>query len=336
MNDKKISEIMHQLLDKEETSITFEQIWSSDGRLKQKYNKMRKKRKWPIILVASLVIMGTVVGAQQILRLDDISYEFKEDKEVLGTWIAVDFVEEKSDFVPGQRQWVGDIYTQAIIFKPRGKVTMVYQKSEEQIPFLERANQKWTRGFIISEEEQTKSRYWIEEIEDEKYLFYEWKSGDYTFRRLDKPYIYVLKRGELDAAQQNAVENEGKRINIDDINIKFENAEEMLGNWQVVDYVSQIQEFDENHIMMNLYSDRALSEMIINEKGVLELVTVDGTRFRDRIKWSGHQIIDENDKTVSKCYIKEINEKTYMFYECKNGDYIYGDQRPSYYVLVKK
>ena len=336
MNDKKISEIMHQVLDKEETSITFEQIWSSDERLQQKHNKMRRKRKWPIILVASLIIMGTVVGAQQVLRLDDISYEFKEDKEVLGTWLVVDFVKEKSDFVPGERQWEGDLYTQVIICKPKGKITMVYQNSKEQKPFAGWIIQKWTRDFIINEEAQTKSRYWIEKIENEEYLFYEWKSGDYTFRRLDKPYIYVFKRGELDAAEQNAVENEGKRINTDDINIEFENAEEMLGNWQVVDYVSQIEEFDENHIRMNAYFDEALSEVVIKEKGGLELVTVDGTRFSDEIKWSGHQIINENNKTVSECYIKEIGEKTYMFYGYKNDDYIYGDQQPGYFVLVKK
>ena len=336
MNDKKISEIMHQALDKEETSITFEQIWPSNERLKQNHNKMRRKRRWPIILVASLIIMGTVVGAQQFLRLDDISYEFKEDKEVLGTWIAVDFVKEKSDFLPGERKCVSDLYTKAIIFKPRGKVTMVYQISKEQKPFVGWIIQKWTRGFIVNEEYQTRSHYWIEEIENEEYLFYEWKSGDYTFRRLEKPYIYVFKRGELDVAQQNEVENGGKRINTDDINNEFENAEDMLGNWEVVDYVSQIEEFDENNIMMNLYSDGALSEIIIKEKGRIEIVTIDGMHFEDGIKWSGHQIIHENHKTVSRCYIKEINGNKYMFYEYKNLDYIYRGQKPKYYVLVKK
>ena len=336
MNDKKISGIMHQALDMQETSITFEEIWSSNERLKQNHNKMRRKRRWPIILVASLIIMGTVVGAQQILRLDDITYEFKEDKEVLGTWIVVDFVKEKSQFVPGERQCPYHLYSQAIIFKPRGEVTMVYQDSKAQKPFAESSLQKWTRGAIINAEGKTNSHYWIEEIDNEEYLFYEWKSGDYTFRHLEEPCLYVFKRGELDVAEQNAVENDGKVINTDDINIEFENAEEMLGNWQVVDYVSQIEEFDANHIMMNFYGDGSLSEVFIKEKGMVELVTIEGVHLEEGIKWSGHQIINENHQTVSKCYIKEINGNTYMFYEWKNYDYIYNDQQPKYYVLVKK
>ncbi len=337
MNDKKLNEVMHKGLDKEETSITFEQVWSSSERLEQKRNKIRRQRRWPIILVASLIIiMGSVVGAQQFFRIDDISYEFKEDKEVLGTWVVVDFVNEKSDFVPGKRQWLDDLHYEAILFKPKGVVTMIYRRLKEEKPFAESTIDKWTRGSIINLQNQTKSHYWIEEIENEEYLFCEWKSGDYTYRRLEKPYIYVYKRGELNEIQQNAVENEGKIVNTDDTNIEFENAEDMLGTWQVVDFVSQIEEFDESHTMMDFDSKEFLSEIIIKEKGRLEIVNKGGMRSDEGIKWSGHQIIHQNDKTVSQCLIKVINGKTYMFYEWKSGDYIYRDQQPSYFVLIKK
>ncbi len=40
---------------------------------------------------------------------------------------------------------------------------------------------------------KTASKYIIKEIDGGKYMFFEWKSGDYTIRGM-KPYYYVLKK----------------------------------------------------------------------------------------------------------------------------------------------
>lgn len=54
------------------------------------------------------------------------------------------------------------------------------------------------------------------------------------------------------------------------------------------------------------------------------------------LRWSGDSIINEGNKTASKCSIKKIEDETYMFYEWKTGDYTIGGENPSYYVLIKQ
>lgn len=41
--------------------------------------------------------------------------------------------------------------------------------------------------------DKTASQYTIKKINGCNYMFYEWKSGDYTLRGM-KPYYYVLKQ----------------------------------------------------------------------------------------------------------------------------------------------
>jgi hypothetical protein len=51
----------------------------------------------------------------------------------------------------------------------------------------------WTKGLIIVPAAKIASRYEIKEIDGSTYMFYEWKSGDYTLRQR-KPKYYVLKK----------------------------------------------------------------------------------------------------------------------------------------------
>lgn len=339
MREKEIDRVMHQALDNERTSITFEKVWKSSQISNpvsyERHNKRRMK-KWPVILIAVLMFtMGTVVGADQYFRADDVSYEFKEDKKVLGTWVTVDYVREKDDFIPGERQCIENLYCRAIMFRPEGIVTGIYQNASDDEPFAQSFLEKWTEGYVINSRDRIRSHYWIETIQEETYLFFEWKNEDYIYRRLEKPYLYVFKRSELDEMQQQAIENEGKVINRDDTEIEFENVEEMIGEWKVVDFVDEIQKFDEKHPATQVYYKDSVKELIVREKGELVQVSTDGSYWEYGLSWSGHYIINSNQETVSECLIKEMNGKTYMFYEWKSGDYIYRDMKPSYYVLIK-
>ena len=282
-----------------------------------------------------MFVMGTVVGANQYFRSDDISYAFNEDEKVLGTWVAVDYVREKDDFIPGERQCIEKLYCQAMMFRPGGSITGVYKNASDDKPFAQSFLEKWTKGYVINSRNRVRSHYWIETIQEETYLFYEWKNEDYIYRRLEKPYLYVFRRSELDEMQQQAIENEGKVINRDNIEIQFENAEDMIGEWEVVDFVKEIQDFDEEHPVTQVYYKDSVKELIIREKGGLVQESKDGSYWEDGLSWSGHYIINSNNETVSECLIQEINGKTYMFYEWKRGDYIYRDMKPSYYVLIK-
>ena len=95
------------------------------------------------------------------------------------TWKSVDFVNTPEEFKPGQRASEADLYLNHLVFEPNGIIAGNYLT--------------WTKGLVISQSEKTASRYIIKKMDGETYMFFEWKSGDYTVRSM-KPKYYVLKK----------------------------------------------------------------------------------------------------------------------------------------------
>lgn len=110
---------------------------------------------------------------------DNIDMKFVNDKAVLGNWTTVDFVDDPSQFTPGEKYWKEDLFLKKQAFLPKGKMLP---------PFT-----KWTKGLIINQVDKTASAYKIEKIDGKEYMFREWKSGDYVYRGM-KPSYYVLER----------------------------------------------------------------------------------------------------------------------------------------------
>lgn len=127
-------------------------------------------------------------------RIEDyIDYPFVDDQDVIGKWEAVDFVKEIEDFTVGETNWQGDLYLKSLKLLPNGQMTQPVATgitSDETTPvdWL-----TWTKGYIIHHNDKTAGKYTIEDIDGSKYMFFEWKSGDYTIRGM-KPYYYVLKK----------------------------------------------------------------------------------------------------------------------------------------------
>ena len=81
-------------------------------------------------------------------------------------------------FKPGKKRWESDgLFLKELVFRPGGQT--------------EDSEQTWTRGLVLDSDSKTASRYLLREIGGATYMFYEWKSGDYTIRRRDPSY-YVL------------------------------------------------------------------------------------------------------------------------------------------------
>jgi len=111
---------------------------------------------------------------------DKIDYPFVNDPYVIGTWRSVDFVKTPEQFSPGTSQWKGgELFLKELVFLPGGKTT--------------RSRQTWTKGLVLSSSSKTASRYILKEMDGSIYMFFEWKSGDYTIRGM-KPHYYVLKK----------------------------------------------------------------------------------------------------------------------------------------------
>ncbi|MHC4528781.1 MAG: HAAS signaling domain-containing protein, partial [Planctomycetota bacterium] len=112
------------------------------------------------------------------LIVDKIDYPFVNDPEVLGAWESVDFVSDINNFTPAAKSFKGQLYLKELFILENGKTNWAFT---------------WTRGLILSAPNKTASKYVVREIDCSTYMFFEWKSGDYTIQRM-KPGYYVLKR----------------------------------------------------------------------------------------------------------------------------------------------
>src|SRR4030042_3208531 len=114
--------------------------------------------------------------------VDKIDYSFINDSNVIGTWKSVDFVDEMEQFKAGEKQWKGrggELYLKELIFLPNGKTFKPWWT--------------WTKGLVFHSGDRTASKYILKDMEGSTYMYFEWKSGDYTIRHT-KPSYYVLKK----------------------------------------------------------------------------------------------------------------------------------------------
>lgn len=184
-------------------------IINNKNKLKRRIEMIKKfkkntYKKFSAIALAGIVMVGGSVlteakasngmngNAQQIIE-DKLDYDFVNDEEVLGKWEAVDFVKTENDFEVGKKSWKDDLYLKDLIFLPYGKMAQPIagnHQSDETTP-VEWLT--WTKGIVMHKGDKTASAYEIKEINGEKYMFYQWKSGDYIYRGMT-PYYYVLKQ----------------------------------------------------------------------------------------------------------------------------------------------
>jgi hypothetical protein len=140
------------------------------------------------VVIISFVILLPIIKSNKVQiitsgqdRIEDkIDYPFVNDPQVIGTWKSVDFVETMEQFNPDRKHWRGgDLFLKELVFLPGGKTNY--------------SQDTWTKGLWLDPGSKTASRYIIKEMDGSKYMFFEWKSGDYTIRGM-KPKYYVLKK----------------------------------------------------------------------------------------------------------------------------------------------
>jgi len=259
--------------------------------------------KMKIIVLAALLAAGSA-GAQEIKSSinkdgrieDDISLPFVNDPAVLGAWHSVDFVGGTELFSPEKRSWGGDLFLRELVFLPDGKSPNGWLT--------------WTKGVVLNRPDKTASRYEIREIGGQKYMFFEWKSGDYTIRH-SKPKYYVLKKTA--------------EIRRDNIDLPFRDDPAVVGEWESVDFVEGPAKFDP--AVKAWDGDLYLKEMVFLPKG---------KGSKPWWTWTKGVVMHRGDKTASSYEIKKIKGQTFMFFEWKSGDYTLRGAKPFYYVLKKK
>ena len=126
--------------------------------------------------------------ASELLRRDQVDLPFVPDQTVLGTWRTYSFVHSPEAFDPDKCDHDAYILSH-IRFEENGVVffgnRMLGEKTESVTPF------RYTKGFVIRS--ITACAYEIRQINGKKYLFLEWKTGDYVYGGFDPDY-YVFEK----------------------------------------------------------------------------------------------------------------------------------------------
>lgn len=151
--------------------------------MKPNYYVMKKVNSVPSLTTN---MHGEEVGNRKV---DKIDYSFVNDSQVIGNWKSVDFVKNTSDFKPGNQSWQSELFLNTLNFAKDGSLNSKFC-NDGKISGLKLT---WTKDIIIDKNNKTASRYIIKEINGSTYMFYEWKSGDYTDRGM-KPHYYVLEK----------------------------------------------------------------------------------------------------------------------------------------------
>lgn len=303
---------------------SFESVWNRHSKTGMKAWYVKKSLLIPVVFITAILTFSAGFATGDTARkADKIDYPFVNDAGVIGKWDTVDFVRQIEDFDPDVKSWP-DLYLKSLAFIPGGKMLNSVYTGNGNLAY---ASTGWTKGLIISTYEQTAAKYEIKEIDGSAYMFIEWKNGDYVYYGFT-PYYYVLKK--VDGIDYTGYTPSCKEDNID---YPFIDDEQMKGTWEGMDFVDAIDQFDPND--RKLRDILPISKIVLGDNGELTLVTIPGVNFKMDLFWTKGLIINRDLKTAGKCEIREIDGKTYMFFEWKTGDYIYRDFSPSYYVFKK-
>jgi hypothetical protein len=111
----------------------------------------------------------------------------------------------------------------------------------------------------------------------------------------------------------------------DNIDLPFVNDPQVIGEWESVDFVRDISDFNpekKNWAGQELY----LKELTFQE---------DGQTAKTWMTWTKGFVMHRGDKTASRYEIRDINGQPYLFFEWKSGDVTIAGMKPCYYVLKK-
>lgn len=268
--------------------------------------------------IAALLVVGgltltdakaSVFNKTKAVNIDKIDYSFVNDPNIIGRWQGVDFVRNMEDFKVGNKNFKGDLFVKELNFTTDGKVSKTVFT--------------WTKDHILDPADKTDSKYIIKDIDGSTYMFFEWKSGDYTLKGM-KPEYYVLKKISSTPSLTTNMEGKEVKTRTDKIDYPFVNDSEVLGKWESVDFVQKTDNF--KPAVQQWKGDLFVDNLTFNTNGDCKLNDY-------TLTWTKGLIINKNAKTASKYTIKELNGSKYMFFEWKNGDYVERGSTPYYYVL---
>jgi len=122
----------------------------------------------------------------EIKQIDDVSYTFEVDLDVIGTYKAIAYVDDLDINLIMNEQ--SDLYINKMVFIKDG--TIIYETEDGKVV----DDLKWTKGKVIDDVVDFISCvYKIIHKDNLTYLFLEWKNGDYLYGKRKPKYYVFLK-----------------------------------------------------------------------------------------------------------------------------------------------
>jgi DNA-binding transcriptional MerR regulator len=122
---------------------------------------------------------------EEIKIKDNTNLGFELDEAAIGSWEAIDYVpvENKEIYVPCKKD---NLFLKGLTIVANGNCFKEYSTGK-----IDKIN--WTKDYILDKEMSLSSNYLIKDIDNERYLIMDWKSGDYVYGgRIYCCYVFKL------------------------------------------------------------------------------------------------------------------------------------------------
>ena len=226
---------------------------------------------------------------------------FINDPQVIGKWKKVAVVKNKKEFELNNFDDEKIFNYDELYFLPNGEKYWVFS---------------WTKGTLYLNERCLP----YEIIDDKLYI----GVVDFKTNKIDNYAVYEQVDNKVYKKEEIKIK--------DNTNIPFITDDKVVGFWESVDYVRNIEDYKPGKKFWS--ENLTLKSYTFNPNGGL-LIEFNGDKNIRKVNWSKGVVINEKSSKVSEYIIKEIENETIMFVEWKSGDYTYGGQVRGYFVLKK-
>lgn len=123
---------------------------------------------------------------QDVKKVEDVNLPFVDDKQIIGKWKSVAYIENIDDFENETYDKSIRMWLESAEFFEGGKAQRKYFNDTSW-------DDRWTKGKLLDLTKSVVSKYIIKTINDKEYLFLEWKMGNYIYGGMP-PTFYVFER----------------------------------------------------------------------------------------------------------------------------------------------
>lgn len=269
-------------------------------------------------------------------RTDSLDYKFTVDSNAVGEWEFYDtyFTEDiETKFTPNDAPHHMLINLYGVSLYDDGSMVLHYLDNDNKSNV---EGLRWTKNYLVdlTYGDKTIPAYAISTIGGKTFMVVEGKSGDYTRKGVILYYDVYVKTSNTPAnASPIKVRRDSQGVVHESMDYKFVTDKDAVGQWEQIDFVASIDEFDSKNITKRDYIETGIHNFYDDGR---EIHYADKKNGIAECKWTKGYVVElSEDDTISEYVIKQINGKTFMFIQWKTGDYTVRGQKPNYYVYLK-